>query len=230
MMLGQIVWREGGAPLEIVEVKGLRILRGGLSPGGRFSRWRLGRLLRIFRGQGVVRLLVPVDFDGWAQVRRWGFSKVDYIPFLRRNGAALLLLAMRGQGMCPETCCVALRGSRGGRDMEAVAMALIPHVRDIAISAPVGGASIQSRLRKQWGLGVAPDGDEMDGVLCFDGGGRAEGRVVLTLFGDSPVLGGLEINVEKLPAFLETEPLALLAALWEAEKIDGNDLEFYLTS
>lgn len=228
-MLGQLIWSEKAAPLEIVEVEGLRLLRGGFPPRGRFYEYRLGKYLKKLRGQGIRRMLAPPNFKHWELAKRQGIAPVNELNFLRSCGGELLLLSLKKAGKNPATCRVALRGTRVGRDMIQAAEFLVSYVRDISISAPHGGENLQNLLRQEWGLGVAPDGDFVEGAIRFDSGGGAEGGVVLSLFGDSPELGGLEVNVEKFPLFLETEPLKILAVLWETGKLTEDNLEFYLT-
>lgn len=227
-MLGQIVWRERDTPLERVDIEGMPVLRGGISRG-KFWRFRLGRLLRKFRRQGVRRLLVPTHFEGWDVVRKGGLSPVDEIPFLRSIGAELLILAMKKRGFEPNIATVSLRGSRVDRAMTEAAERLVPQVRDISISAPRGGEVLQQYLRGEWGIAVRPDGAGAVGVIRFDQSGDGRGEVVIALFSGGVELGGVTPNEENFPHFSETEPLPLLAALWESGKIGREKLEFYLT-
>ncbi len=227
-MLGQIVWRERDTPLERVDIEGMPVLRGGISRG-KFWRFRLGRLLRKFRRQGVRRLLVPDDFEGWDTVRKAGLSPVDEIPFLRSIGAELLLILMKKRGFAPDISTVSLRGSRVDRAMTEAAERLVPQVRDISISAPRGGEALQQYLRGEWGMAVRPDGGGAVGVIRFDQSGDRGGDVVISLFSGGVELGGIAPNKGNFPHFYETEPLPLLAALWESGKIGGEKLEFYLT-
>lgn len=229
-MLGQIVWRDQMTPLEVVDVEGLRLLRGGLPQGeGWLWRRRLKKRLRDFRRQGVYRLLVPEDFNGWETAREMGLRDVNPLPFLRSNAGELLILAMKKEGLQPETCKIALRGTRVGQEMTAAACYLVPRVEDMAIASEQGGQRLQNLLRQRWGLGVVPDGDGVVAATRFDGGGGEGGKVVLSLFGDCPNLGGLVVDCGRFSEFPQTEPLKLLAVLWESGKIDGCKLEFYLT-
>lgn len=231
-LLGQIVWVEeptSRPSLQLVEIMGMRVLQGELSQRGHFLKWRQKKLLRALRRQGVGRLLAPSDFSGWEMAHEMGFARVNVRPFLRSNSGRLLLMAMKKRGLQPQSCTVALRGTRVGRDMTTAADWLQPQVRDIAITACHGGEHLQRYLRHQWGLAVATDGSGVDGVIRYDEGGAPQGRVVLSLFGSQPQLGDLVPNITNFPQFLQTEPLELLAALWEAGKIEGDTLEFYLT-
>ncbi len=228
-MLGQLIWSEKPMTLEIVEVEGLRMLRGGFPAEGHFYEYRLGRYLKKLRRQGIRRMLAPPDFGYWDFAKRQGISPVNEQNFLRSCGGELLLLALKKAGKNPADCKIALRGTRVGRDMLLTANFLVTQVRDISISAPHGGSSLQNMLRQEWGVGVFPDGDFVEGAIRFDRGGGEGGGVVLSLFGDDPGLGGLVVNYEKFPVFLAVEPLKLLAALWESGKLMGADLEFYLT-
>ncbi len=229
-MLGQLIWSEKPASLEIVEIEGLRLLRGGL-PRGEGWRWRrkLKKLLRSFRRQGVCRLLVPADFNGWKMAREMGLQEVNPLPFLRSNAGLLLILAMKKENLMANRCKIALRATRVGQEMWAAAGYLVPRVEDMAISAEQGGERLQNFLRQQWGLGVVPDGDGVVAAIRFDGGGDEGGQVVLSLFGECPNLGGLAVNCGKFSEFPQTEPLKLLAVLWESGRIDEGKLEFYLT-
>lgn len=228
-MLGRIVWRERPTELERVEVEGLPILQGGFPKSGWFYRARLGRYLKKLRRQGVRRMLVPEEFSGWEVAKKQGISPVNSISFLRKFSGDFLVFALKKRGYDPGKCAVALRGTRVGRDMIEAADRLVFQVRDICISAPHGGESLQNLLRQEWGLAVHPDGERVEGVIRFDSGGGAEGAVVLSLFGSHPQLGGVVVDPLRFSQFSEEERLQLLTVLWESGKIGREKLEFYLT-
>ncbi|MCI8870031.1 MAG: hypothetical protein HFF39_05735 [Lawsonibacter sp.] len=225
-MLGQIVYQAGARPrLERAQAGGLRVLRAELDPEGFWGERRLRRAARLLARAGAVRVLVPRGFDRWEALERQGLRRVDPLPFLRAHAAVLAVAALRKAGQDPARCAVALRGERAGRDLERAAHQLCALVREVCVSAPRGGEALSGTLRWEYGVAVRPDFAEVPAAVRFDPGTWAAGGAVLDLFPPSPCLGPVGVSLPGLEAG-DGDPLCLLAALWEAGKVDGGALEF----
>ena len=231
-MLGQLCWDEALGQKIILnggEVESLRTVQGILSPKETLLSWRLGRLAKKFRRHGVSRLLVPNGFSHWDILEKYGLSSVQTLPFLRVLAGPLLLTALVKGGYDPKRCTIALRGRRVTKEMERAVDYLLPHVRDIVITAPSGGEDLIVWMRQEWGIASRPDRGQMEGVVCFDGTVAQNGVQVLTLFEDNICICGLGIKLTEKESSEGTEQLPLLAALWETGRIELSGLEFYLT-
>lgn len=187
------------------------------------ERGRLRRGAKRLARAGIRRVLVPRDFDQWPQLERWGLRQVDPVPFLRFYAPQIVLAALNRQGIAPNTATVALRGQRVDRDMARCAQLLCPLVRQVAVSAPQGGEELSLWLRREYGLPVQPDGDQVSLAVYFD----PEGAKVedLLLWGPSPRLADVTPLAMGLTGE-DRQDLALLTALWETGKIGTCGLEF----
>lgn len=227
-MLGQIVYSPGERKrprLERERVGGLTVLRAELDPEGRWAGRRLKRAGKLFSRAGVVRVLVPRGFEGWPELERWGLRRVDPLPFLRAHAARMAVAALRKNGRDPARCAVALRGERASRDLERAAYQLCAQVRDVCVCAPRGGAALSDDLRWEYGVAVRPDFAGVPAAVRFDPGTWDAGEAVLNLFPPEPGLGPLRACLPGLETG-DAEPLPLLAAMWEAGKVDSGALEF----
>lgn len=231
-MLGQVCWDETlGQKITLTaqDLLTLRVLQGRISPKEFLRTWRLGRLAQRLRRHGISRVLVPDGFVHWDIFEEYGLSPVAPLPFLRSVAGPLLLSALVAQGYQPARCVVALRGRRGTAEMERAAQYLLPHVRDIIISAPIGGESLATWLRNEWGIACRPDREDVEGAICFDETAQQCGGQVITLFGGKIYLCGLGIKLAGTNPIYESEQLPLLTALWETGRVELDGIEFYLT-
>ena len=159
---------------------------------------RLKRAARRLARLGVCRVLVPEEFCRWELLCRWGLGPVDPVPFFRACAGGLALAALRREGSHPIRGTVALRGRRVDRDMVRAAEFLCSRVRDVAVSAPVGGGELAAWLRREFGAPIRPDSGEIPAAVRFDGTGALEGRRVLSLFGTEPELAGIRLRAAAL--------------------------------
>ena len=183
-MLGELVYcADGDGQPRRQERYGLTVLRAEVRPGGWGEAGRLKRAARRLARLGVCRVLVPEEFCRWELLCRWGLGPVDPVPFFRACAGGLALAALRREGIPPHQGTVALRGRRVDRDMVRAAEFLCSRVRDVAVSAPVGGGELAAWLRREFGAPIRPDSGEIPAAVRFDGTGALEGRRVLSLFG-----------------------------------------------
>lgn len=225
-MLGELVYCAGGdGRPRRQERYGLTVLRAEVRPGGWGEAGRLKRAARHLARLGVCRVLVPEGFCCWEPLSLWGLEPVDPSPFLRACAGGLALAALRREGIPPQKGTVALRGRRVERDMVRAAEFLCPRVRDVAVSAPVGGEELAAWLRREFGAPIRPDRGDIPAVVCFDGTGALEGRRVLTLFGQEAGLAGIRLRASALEPE-DREKLTLMAALWESGRGERLGLEF----
>lgn len=226
-MLGQIVYgaRGDGRPRR-GELAGLAVWRAEVPREGLWAGWRLRRAAGLLARAGVGRVLVPGDFSGWEALARRGLGPVDPLPFLRAHGGELALAALAAGGIPAGEGTVALRGQRVDRDMVRAAEFLCPRVRELAISAPVGGGELAGWLRREYGMPVCPDGGGPHAAVRFHPETEPSGEFILDLFGSNPGLAGLRMKSPEveLPEGDPAAGLSLMAALWEAGKI--QNLEF----
>ena len=225
-MLGELVYCAGGdGRPRRQERYGLTVLRAEVRPGGWGQAGRLKRAARRLARLGVRRVLVPEGFCRWELLSLWGLEPVDPAPFLRACAGGLALAALRREGIPPQKGTVALRGRRVERDMVRAAEFLCPRVRDVAVSAPVGGGELAAWLRREFGAPIRPDRGDIPAAVCFDGTGALEGRRVLTLFGPEAGLAGIRLRASALEPE-DREKLPLMAALWESGRGERLGLEF----
>ncbi|MBS6533578.1 MAG: hypothetical protein KH338_08105 [Oscillospiraceae bacterium] len=225
-MLGELVYCAGGdGRPRRQERYGLTVLRVEVCPGGWGEAGRLKRAARRLARLGVRRVLVPEGFCRGELLSRWGLEQVDPVPFLRACAGELALAALLREGVLPQQGTVALRGRRVDRDMVRAAEFLCPRVRDVAVTAPVGGGEMAAWLRREFGAPIRPDSGEILVAVRFDGTGARKGRRVLSLFGTEPGLAGIRLRAAALTPE-DREKLPLMAALWEAGRGERLGLEF----
>ena len=225
-MLGELVYcADGDGQPRRQERYGLTVLRAEVRSGGGGEAGRLKRAARRLARLGVCRVLVPEEFCRWELLCRWGLGPVDPVPFFRACAGGLALAALRREGIPPHQGTVALRGRRVDRDMVRAAEFLCSRVRDVAVSAPVGGGELAAWLRREFGAPIRPDSGEIPAAVRFDGTGALEGRRVLSLFGTEPELAGIRLRAAALEPE-DREKLPLMAALWEAGRGERLGLEF----
>lgn len=227
-MLGQVVYQKGTrgrGRLERAEIGGLPVLRVQVDPEGYWGRRRIRRAAKLLERAGSARVLVPEEFPFWGELEAFGLRPVDPVPFLRFQAAELMVAALRRRGRAPEQCAVALRGNRADRDLVRAAQRLCPQVRDVCVSVPRGGEALSEQLRWEFGAAVRPDHGDVAGAVRFAPDTWQAGETVLDLFGPQADLGGVEVRAPGLDC-AQTQPLPLLAALWETGKVGEKDLKF----
>ena len=224
-MLGELRYDAGGdGRVRRGERYGLPLLTVQVRPGGWRERGRVRSAARRLFRLGVRRVLSPADFPHWPLLAAAGLRPVDPLPFLRFYAGELALAALLRRGIPPHQGAVALRGRRVDRDMVRAAEFLCPRVRELAISAPQGGAELSAWLRREYGIPVRPDGREVGVAVCFhETSAAGEGELVLA--GSAPCLAGVVPRAEGL-AEEDRGDLPLLAALWEGGKLEQWGLKF----
>lgn len=223
-MLGEIVLCPGGrGRVERAELAGLRVLRTEVKPEGLMGRLALRRGARGLARLGVSRVLAPAGFDRWDYLAGWGLRPVDVIPFLWGAAPRLALAALKQEGAAPGDGTVALRSPAASPAVEGAARALCPLVRQVVLDVPRGGTELAGRLRREFGMPVAPDGPQAQVALCYHPHCRRDwGRTVPLWRGAEETLG---VSI-RLPGRVEEDNLPLLAALWEAGRVGEGELEF----
>lgn len=224
-MVGQLKYSVGGrGKPEWGRLYGLPVLRTRTDPGGWLGDHRLRRAGRTLRRGGVLRTLVPADFDRWPVWERYGLLPVDPSPLVRSQGGPLALEALRRQGIRPERATVALRGLRADRDMTLAAACLCTQVRHLVVTAPRGGWELALWLRREFGVPVLPQNEEAQVALRFAPDSFVREELALELYGLHPDLAGLNLTVPDLEEE-DRSDLPLLTALWEGGRLDKRDLK-----
>ena len=226
-MLGQLMYdseKKGRPKPETVGLYGLPVQRVVCSPDGFRAERRLKQAGRLLARAGCRRVLVPEGFCRWEVLRRYGLRPVDPVFFLRVHAVPLVMAGLKRQGKEPERCGVALRGEQMERELAAAAEELCPLVKDVCISVP-GGEVLRDHLRWEYGVAVRPDYPEVDGAVRFHAKTGEKGGIVLNLFPEELDLRGISVRAEGVEPG-KTEYLPLLAALWEAGRIQSHELEF----
>lgn len=143
-------------------------------------------------------MLVPEEFCRWELLCRWGLGPVDPVPFFRACAGGWPWPALRREGIPPHQGTVALRGRRVDRDMVRAAEFLCSRVRDVAVSAPVGGGELAAWLRREFGAPSGRTAERSRQRCALTGPGALEGRRVLSLFGTEPELAGIRLRAAAL--------------------------------
>jgi len=219
-VLGLLCWSEGrDIRLERAQLLGLPVLRVSFSPGGRWAARRLHRAARLLVRNGVRRVLVPVAFDGWQELNRWGLRGVDPVPLHRAMADRLVLAELERRGVEKERACVALRGEYVDAELARTARLLCPQVRTLIIQVVWGGERLVRELYREFGA-VAPPGAQADVAVRFGGEG-GPGELVLC---GQPELLGLDLEWPGITLPEELERLPLLTVLWQAGRLSLEEL------
>lgn len=224
-MFGQLVLEPGGrGRAEPGRLYGLNILRAETDLSGFWGERRLRRAGKGLRRGGVLRVLVPEDFDHWPELVPLGLRPVEVESFVRNQSAALALELLRRQDVPPDRAAVALRGARADRDMARTAAALCRQVRSLVVDAPQGGEELAGWLRREFGVPILPPGEGCHAALCFHPNCPRREETALELYGPQPRLAGLRLSAPGL-AEIDREDLPLLSALWEGGKLGPGDIK-----
>lgn len=218
--MGLLCWNEErGVRLERAQLLDMPMLRVTLAPGGRWESRRLRRVARLLARQGVHRVLVPPEFDGWQELGRWGLRGVDAVPLYRAMADQLVLAELARAGVENERACVALRGDCVDADLARTARQLCPKVRTLIIQTQWGGERLARELYQTFGAAPQSEG-RPDAVVRFSGKGKAKELVLC----GQPELLGLKLEAEGLilPECLESMPL--LTTLWQAGRLSLEEL------
>lgn len=213
-MLGRVRLGENRRPrIEMEQVLGLPVLTLEVSDRTRGGERRLSRGARLLTEYRVTRVLAPPRFGGWPILLKRGLRPVETQALRCALSPAWVRAALQARDIHPERAVLALTGTRESWEMERVARALCPLVRNLVIDVPGGGA-LAARLRREYGLPVLP--------------ARAA-RADLTLrFDHGPVLedAGFALAQARLPA--DCEALPLLSALWESGRIKTEEIRILI--
>lgn len=224
-MIGQLVVTPGGrGRLEPGRLYGLSVLRGAVDPSGFWGERRLRRAGKGLRRGGVLRVLVPGDFDCWPALVPFGLRPVEVDAFVRKQSVPLTLELLERRGLAPDRATVALRGLRADRDMVRTAEQLCRRVRRLVVDAPRGGEELAAWLRREFGVPVLPPGEGCHAALRFHPDCPREEGAVLELYGPRPRLAGLTLSAPRLGEG-DREDLPLLSALWEGGKLGPDDIK-----
>lgn len=224
-MIGQLVTVPGGrGRAEPGRLYGLSVLRAEADPAGFWGERRLRRAGKGLRRGGVLRVLVPGDFDRWPALALFGLRPVEVDAFVRNQSATLALELLERRGLTPDRAVVALRGVRADRDMARSAAALCRQVRGLVVDAPRGGEELAAWLRREFGIPVLPPGEGCHAALCFHPDCPQREGEALELYGPRPRLAGLALSAPRL-AEEDRENLPLLSALWEGGKLGPDDIK-----
>lgn len=224
-MIGQLVTAPGGrGRTEPGRLYGLNILRAETDPDGFWGERRLRRAGKNLRMGGILRVLVPGDFDRWPLLERFGLRPVEVESFVRNQSVPLTLELLERRDVPPDRATVALRGVRADRDMARTAAALCLQVRSLVVDAPRGGEELAAWLRREFGVPVLPPGEGCHAALCFHPDCPRREETALELYGPRPRLAGLTLSAPRL-AEGDREDLPLLSALWEGGKLGPDDIK-----
>lgn len=224
-MVGQLVITpRGRGTAEEGRLYGLPVLRGMVDPSGFWGEHRLRRAGKRLRLGGVLRVLVPPEFDRWPLLEGFGLRPVDPERFVRAQSVPLALGLLERYGVAPDRATVALRGLRADRDMARTAAQLRPLVRNLVVDAPRGGEELARWLLREFGVPILPPGEAGQAALHFQAGRPQPEEAALELYGPRPRLAGLTLAAPGL-AEADRENLPLLAALWEGGRLDGKGIK-----
>lgn len=223
-MLGRLILTPGErSPIRLdrTQIKGLHLYQVRTDPTGWLGSWRLDKAARLLRRRGVTRVLVPESFCGWEPLQKRGLRPVNPLPFLRTQGARLVLTALERQGLAPGQAVVGLCAQRVDRDFIHAAQLLAPQVRGLVLCAPSGGEELARQLQWEMGLPMRPVGEHTP-VCLWLGGARPDwGGEVFSLREEEVDLAELQ------PGWEEITDLPTLTALWEAGLLPEDGLRFF---
>lgn len=225
-MLGRLKFSQGGrGKMESTGLYGLPVVQTRVDPEGWLGRWSMERAARTMHKAGVIRTLLPCDFEDEAWLKRWGFRRVDCAAFLQAQSPALTQAALRQRDIDPNRACVKLRGARADESMTRCAARLCRRVRHLSVDVARGGEKLADWLRWEFGVAVLPAEEPAQLSLCFQPVSPESEMPELELFGHRPQLDGLRLWVPKLREE-EQEDLELMSVLWEWGKLEEEDLKF----
>lgn len=209
-MLGRVRWGEGRKlGLEQERLLGLPVLTLELPVKTRGRERRLNKGARLLLEHRVTRVLTPPWFEEWQTLLRNGLRPVETQALRCALAPAWVRAALKAKGIRAERAVLALAGARESCEMERVAMALCPLVRNLVIDVPGGGA-LAARLRREYGLPVLPaQAVRADLTLRFDPG---------------PVLEGAEYALAGTSLPADCEVLPLLSVLWESGRVKTEEI------
>ncbi|NCB63716.1 MAG: hypothetical protein EOM52_08915 [Clostridia bacterium] len=224
-MLGRICidhTRRFRVALEEEEILGLRLLKALVPAPGRAGQLR--RAARLLAKKKVGRVLVPDGFADWEGLERYGLKRVETEDFCRAIAAPLTLAALRRMDVADESATVVLRGERVTRAMRMAAIALCQRVRNVVISAHIGGEGLQAELRREYGVPNMEEGrGRIPDVALHFSESHGNAAVIFRLYGRDPDLNGLQVGCAYPGIPGDCEQLPLLAALWETGKLRADD-------
>lgn len=223
-MIGQLTWgKQKKVRGERAELYGLPVLRVQLDPEGWLGPRRLRRAGAVLHRGGVMRTLIPRDFENWGTLRDCGLKKIDPIGFIRAQSELLTLSAVEKQGVALDRAVITLRGPRTDWELTRTALALCPKVRYLTIDAARGGEELANRLRWEFGMPLYPREERPTVAVSFGPVEERPAGMNLHLYGDSPDLAGLSI---KAPALSQEDQfdLPLLTVLWEEGRLASENI------
>lgn len=230
-MLGRICidpQRRFRVTLEEENILGLRILKASVPAPGRAGQLR--RAARLLAKRKVGRVLVPDGFTAWELLERYGLKRVETEDFRRAIAAPLALAALRRMDVMDESATVVLRGERVTRAMRMAAISLCRRVRNVVISAHIGGEGLQAELRREYGVPNVEEGrGRIPDVALHFSESHGNGAIIFRLYGREPDMNGMKVGSARPGLPEDSEQLALMAALWEAGKLRVDDPEIIHT-
>ncbi len=219
-----------------IEEKGWRVHRKLEQLGGLIllrvdipSPWTKGKLqaaLTQFRRAGVRRVLAPQGFGHWEIFHRGGISGVETGAFCQMLAPRLALAALAHRGLSPSQATVALRGERVTPGFARCALELCPRVRQLVISAPVGGEALEVRLWQEFGLPTVTDRlGTMPHLALHFAPVEGRGEQTLALWGEAPKIAPLCLNCPGRDCPEGCAQIPLLAAWWETGHLMPEEVE-----
>lgn len=224
-MVGRLEFVPGGRGKgEVGQRYGVEMVRVTADPTGRPGERRLNRAGRTLRKFGVLRTLLPREFERWEWLAQAGLCPVDPGRFLREQAPELANAWLERRGMAPDRATVSLSGQRADGEMFRAAARLCPRVRRLVVDVEAGGEELARQLRWEFGLPILPAGERADLELRFQRGGRGNSPAAVELFGPRPELGGLHLSCPELEE-ADRDALDLLAILWERGKMAPSQVK-----
>lgn len=226
-MMGRICLEKGirwRMSAERETILGLTLLKVAVPAPGRPGQLR--RAARILRRHKVSRVLAPEGFDAWPLLEQYGLYPVETEEFCRAMAAPLVLAALRRVEVSDESATVALRGERVTRAMRMAALSLCRGVRNVVISAPIGGEALQAELRREFGVPNVEEGrGRIPDVAVHFSERHGTGAAIFRLYGPAPDLNGLQIGCRREGLPEDCQLLPMMAALWETGKLRVEEPE-----
>lgn len=209
-MLGRICRGDGrGARIREERLLGLTVCALELPEHIRRQEKALKRGARLLLERRVTRVLAPPRFERWRELAGLGLRPVDTRALRCALAPKWVDASLASRGIARERAVLLLEGARESPDMERVARAICPMVRNLIIDVPGGGA-LAGQLRRQFGLPVLP---------------ARSAKADLTLaFSPGPVLEGASFSLDGTALPGDCEALPLLCALWEAGLVKTEEI------